>query len=310
MVEGSLPIFLLFVVFISLSGVVMPGPVFAATVARGYSSKHAGAWIALGHGAVEFPLIALIYIGVRTIFEKPLFMAIMGIVGGSMLVFMGYQMIRMRMAIEDERKGSSGSSLLAGVATTAANPYFFLWWATIGAALVVRAARFGPMIVAVFAVLHWVCDLGWDYLVAFVVYRMKRFWGGKFRKIVFVGCGLMLIGFGIWFIVSPLVARGRATSSESEDTFGHVACDGRVFFQTPYAVCAPFFPEGDVDPHPVTFVQDRLSEVLCDSQQHLELVIRVFAPQLSNNLVASVDHVVVMCCNSHIATTFEEFFQK
>ena len=255
MMEGSLPIFLLFVVFISLSGVVMPGPVFAAAVARGYSSKHAGAWIALGHGVVEFPLIGLIYIGVRTVFEKPLFMVVMGVVGGSMLVFMGYQMIRMRTGREDERKGSSRSSLLAGVATTAANPYFFLWWATIGAALVVRAARFGAVVVAVFAVLHWVCDLGWDYLVAFVTYRMKTFWGGKFRKIVFVGCGLMLIGFGIWFIVSPLIGGGRTTfSSESEEAFGYIARHGRVLFQTPYAVCTPFFPEGHVDPHLVIFV--------------------------------------------------------
>ena len=50
--EVDLLSFLLSVVFVSLSGVMMPGPVFAVTVAKGYRSKVAGVLIALGHGAI------------------------------------------------------------------------------------------------------------------------------------------------------------------------------------------------------------------------------------------------------------------
>jgi threonine/homoserine/homoserine lactone efflux protein len=56
-------IFLVSVVFTSLSGVMVPGPVFAVTVAHGYKNKIAGALIALGHGAIEFPLMFLIFFG-------------------------------------------------------------------------------------------------------------------------------------------------------------------------------------------------------------------------------------------------------
>ncbi|MFQ5905370.1 MAG: LysE family transporter, partial [bacterium] len=263
MVDSSVPVFLLSVVFISLSGVIMPGPVFAATVARGYSSRHAGAWIALGHGAVEFPLIALIYVGIRTIFENPLFMVLIGVVGGATLVYMGYEMIRLRMPEEDKRRVWSGSSLLAGVATTAANPYFFLWWATIGAALVVRAMRFGAVVVLVFAVLHWACDLGWDYLVAHAVYKTQTFWGRRLRRVVFTACGLLLVGFGIWFIVSPLTGRSlRASSFEREYTLGHIAGDGRIFLQTPDTVCVPALTKRHIDPHLVSAVKDRVPETL------------------------------------------------
>jgi threonine/homoserine/homoserine lactone efflux protein len=275
MPQTNLSLFLLSVVFISLSGVIMPGPVFAATVAKGYSNKHAGAWIAFGHGVIEFPLIALLYLGVRSIFQNHLFMVIMGIVGGGMLIYMGYEMIRMKVPIVSEAKPRSGSSLLAGLATTVANPYFFLWWATVGAALVVKAMAFGLIVVAVFAVLHWLCDLVWDYLVGFAVFRVKRFWGGRSGKIVFALCGSMLVAFGLWFILSPLLSGNKASASpspEGEGALRHVTCNGRILLETPYAVCAPVLSEGDIDPHLVALAQDRVPQVLLHSKEHLEFV--------------------------------------
>ena len=49
------------VVLISLSGVMMPGPMFAMTVAKSYRSPWAGAQVALGHAVIELPLILLLY---------------------------------------------------------------------------------------------------------------------------------------------------------------------------------------------------------------------------------------------------------
>lgn len=55
--------FLLSVIFISLSGVMTPGPLFAVTVAKGFKDKIAGVMISFGHGVIEFPLMFLIYFG-------------------------------------------------------------------------------------------------------------------------------------------------------------------------------------------------------------------------------------------------------
>ena len=49
-------LFLASVLLISLSGVLMPGPLFAVTVRKAAKSKFSGALIAVGHGIVEFPL--------------------------------------------------------------------------------------------------------------------------------------------------------------------------------------------------------------------------------------------------------------
>ena len=61
--EASLNLFLLSAAGISLTGVMLPGPMTAATIAKGYGDKNAGAWIAVGHAVIEVPLIAAIYLG-------------------------------------------------------------------------------------------------------------------------------------------------------------------------------------------------------------------------------------------------------
>ena len=63
--------FLLQAVLISLSGVMAPGPLSAAIVGQGRRSPHAGALVALGHGIVEFPLMAVILIGFTAWLDAP-----------------------------------------------------------------------------------------------------------------------------------------------------------------------------------------------------------------------------------------------
>lgn len=55
--------FLIGAVFISLTGVMAPGPVTAVTIGEGSKSPHAGAFVAIGHGIVEFPLMIAIFYG-------------------------------------------------------------------------------------------------------------------------------------------------------------------------------------------------------------------------------------------------------
>jgi threonine/homoserine/homoserine lactone efflux protein len=56
--------FLVTTVAISLSGAMAPGPITAAIPAVGTRSRHAGVLVALGHLAVELPLILLLVAGI------------------------------------------------------------------------------------------------------------------------------------------------------------------------------------------------------------------------------------------------------
>jgi threonine/homoserine/homoserine lactone efflux protein len=203
--QTSLPIFLSSVVLISLSGVMTPGPVFAVTVAKGYESRKAGILIALGHGLVEVPLIFLLFFGLSEFFRSVLVQKTASLLGGSVLIILGLQIFKNRRKISLKPQLSEYGSLFSGFAATAANPYFFLWWATVGATFIFEASVFGYMGIALFTIVHWSCDLAWYTFVAFTVFKSRRFWTQKVFEAVFLFCFTVLTAFGIWFLFSALL---------------------------------------------------------------------------------------------------------
>jgi len=200
----SLPLFLGSVIFLSASGVMMPGPVTAVTVAKGSQRKWAGALIAIGHGIIEIPLMLLVYFGLASYLKLTGVQIGVGLAGGLMLLWMAWGMFRTRPTVLDEKKDTPHSSIVAGLATTAASPYFFLWWATVGAALLVSATTFGKTGIIAFGAVHWSFDLVWLFFLSWVVFRSKRLWTPKVSRVVFGICAAVLAGFGVWFIYSGI----------------------------------------------------------------------------------------------------------
>jgi len=198
-----LPI-LLSVVVISLSGVMMPGPMFAVTLAKSYKSPWAGAQISLGHAVIEVPLILLIYFGFAPFFQNTIVQLVLGIVGGGMIIWLGISMFRARAQVVRGGKDLPYSAFTAGILTSGLNPFFLLWWATVGSLLVMRFLEFGIMGLAIFIVVHWLCDLVWLSFISVMVYKTHSLWGRKFQEGLFIACSLLLVGFGGWFLISGI----------------------------------------------------------------------------------------------------------
>lgn len=196
-----LPI-ILSVIVISLSGVMTPGPMFAVTVAKSYRSPWAGVQISLGHAVVEVPIILLIYFGFSRFFENNIVQIVLSIIGGAMIIWMGIGMFRARREVVDSGKDLAYGGVTAGIIMSISNPFFLLWWATVGITLVMKFVEFGTVGLPVFILTHWTCDLIWLSIVSLVIYRTKTLWGKKFQTAIFVFCSLLLLGFGAWFIVS------------------------------------------------------------------------------------------------------------
>jgi len=207
MIDPGLPLFLASVVVISLSGVIVPGPLLAVTIAKGPSGPHAGAWIGLGHGLVEMPLITLIALGFGTIFASRPFTVGVGLIGGAMLVYLGAGIVRARGALTSGTSDLPYHALPAGALATLVNPYFFVWWATIGAALVVQAAAWGVVGLILFGLVHWSCDLAWYWLVTVALARGGGAGAGLLPRAIYFCAGLLLIGFGLWFLWGSLAGR-------------------------------------------------------------------------------------------------------
>ncbi len=198
--------FLLKAVIISLSGVMAPGPITAVTVSKGTEHPHSGAMIAIGHGIVELPLMILIMIGFGKFLEISLVKIIIGVLGGLFLFKMGVGLLK---SIPDTKIGQGQvhnqyTPLQAGIVLTIANPYFLVWWATIGAMLITGAYQFGLFGLIAFALIHWSCDFLWLTFLSSLSFKGGQFFGNRVQQVVFTVCGVFLLFFSGKFIYDAI----------------------------------------------------------------------------------------------------------
>jgi threonine/homoserine/homoserine lactone efflux protein len=209
----------------ALSGALMPGPLFTYTVARTLRAPRAG-WLVgvlviAGHAALEGVLLLGLVLGVMEFLRAPLAMKIIGVVGAVLLLYMGIGLIRETIrnrGMELTRKEAAprpGKSLMsrlhpvaAGALVSMSNPYWWVWWVTIGTAFLLRfdiSLRTWPALLAFF-IGHELGDLGWYTVVSTALSLGRR----RIRRgalTVLLGiCGAAIIGFGIYLGISPFLA--------------------------------------------------------------------------------------------------------
>ncbi|HJO91312.1 MAG TPA: LysE family transporter [Anaerolineales bacterium] len=195
--------FLIETVIISLSGVMAPGALSAVTINHGMRNSRAGVSVAIGHGIVEVPLLILIYYGVGALMQISGFQVSIGILGGVLMAWMGMTIIRSSgTVLSQARRGES--SVWAGVMLSAGNPYFLIWWATVGSSLVIRSVEYGLVGVLLFGICHWMCDLVWLWLLAFLAHRASASFGGAFVRITSLVSGSFLLIIGFRFLYQAL----------------------------------------------------------------------------------------------------------
>ena len=193
------------VVFTSLSGVMMPGPMFAATLTKSYKSPWAGAQVSLGHAVIEVPLILLIYFGVAQFFQNIWVQLSLSLVGGVMIAWMGIGLFRARREIAQAGKDVPYSAFMVGILLSGLNPFFLVWWVTVGSLLLMKFLEFsGPAGLPLFIVVHWLCDLVWLSVVSVTVHKTHSFWGPRWQELIFILLSVLLLFFAGWFIVSGI----------------------------------------------------------------------------------------------------------
>jgi threonine/homoserine/homoserine lactone efflux protein len=194
------------VVVTSLSGVMMPGPMFTVTLAKSLKSPWAGVWVSLGHAVIEVPLILLVYFGLVRFLQHETVQLVLAVVGGGMIVWMGIGLFRARRELARQGKDTSYNAFTAGILMSGLNPFFLVWWVTVGGLLLITFLdAVGTWGLPLFVVVHWLCDLVWLAIVSFTIYRTHSFWGPRLQEWVFIVLSLALLYFGGQFIVKGVV---------------------------------------------------------------------------------------------------------
>ena len=197
---------------VGLSGAMMPGPVLTATISevmkRGFK---AGPLIVLGHAILEVALLVLVIAGLGAWITRNTTMGVLGVGGGTLLLIMGAKMAwTARAAADDalhrtadERMAVRGP-VLTGILTSLANPYWAIWWATIGLNYVVIAMKSGFVGLVSFYSGHILSDLAWYSLVSGAAASGRRICPRPVYISLIVACGLVLMGLGIYFFTDGL----------------------------------------------------------------------------------------------------------
>jgi threonine/homoserine/homoserine lactone efflux protein len=198
--------FLVQVLGISCSGALQPGPVTATAISMGTRNRYAGILIAIGHGIVEFPLIVVIILGLGKYFEMPKVKIAIGLSGGVFLLLMAIQsLLSLKSKLDNQSKVLKDKPITAGIILSAGNPYFLIWWATVGLALATQAKEWGIWAFALFAVTHWSVDLIWLLMLTWFSNKGSVLIGRQGMRIVLMICAGALFFFGLFFIYNALV---------------------------------------------------------------------------------------------------------
>lgn len=192
---------------VTISGAVMPGPLL--TIAITESARRGvrvGPLLIVGHGLVELPLFVALVLGVGSLLRNPLVGGVIGVVGGVVLLWMAYGMLKGAWRRELSLSAVSGSAsmkvgpVVTGGLVSISNPYWILWWATAGMSCIAQASLLGSLGLAAFFGGHILSDLCWYSLVTLLVASGRQLLSdGMYRGILMV-CGLFLVCLSVYFV--------------------------------------------------------------------------------------------------------------
>lgn len=214
---------------IAFSGAVMPGPMFTATMLmsskRGFLS---GPLIVMGHGTLEALLVIVLYFGFGELLKNHTVMGSIGVIGGIILLWMAYESLKfvpLRKNTDPDAAGNrvpvsaqsvqgrsflpgftargklfNDSAYIAGILTSLSNPYWIIWWVSIGLSYIVLSFKYGIIGIVVFYAGHILADLVWYSAVALSFSYMKRFITSKGFRAITVISGVIFVGFSAYFI--------------------------------------------------------------------------------------------------------------
>lgn len=191
---------------LGLTGAMAPGPLLTITISE--SAKRGGIvgpMVVLGHGILEFFLLLLIIFGLGSILNNKIIFSAIAFAGGIILVYIGYGMIK---GLKQYQLSDTSTTLhkglhpvISGIVVSLSNPYWFIWWITIGMGYVMFAKGLGMQGVIAFFVGHILSDLIWYSFISYGIQFGGSFFSLKVIKVILLICSIFLIFFGGFFII-------------------------------------------------------------------------------------------------------------
>lgn len=194
-----------------LSGALMPGPVLAVTISSVIQAGFiAAVLIILGHSILELILVAALAIGLKNVLKNKFVTGTVGVIGGSVLLWFAYGMITSAysgMSVPQAAAGQGASITYFGLVgkgaiTSLSNPYWLIWWATIGVTYMMVSLEKSFIGISTFYVGHISADFVWYCAIAGALVLGKQLLSDRIYTGLIMICGLFLAYLGAYFFYS------------------------------------------------------------------------------------------------------------
>ena len=204
------------IILVSVSGVFSPGPLLFANLAV---SKYGGFWsgikIAVGHTIIELPLIILLslpFVVLSPINLTFSTMKIITFIAGAFLIVFGILYVVRTI----RTRGSPNSAIntsrienpyLAGIMFTSLNPFFIVWWTTVGVKLISDSISLlgHPAGIAFLFFAHIWMDYAWLGLSSYLASRGFNIIRSEYQKYITILLTVPLFYYGIYFILGSFI---------------------------------------------------------------------------------------------------------
>ena len=201
--------FAITVIILTASGALAPGPLFFVTITHGArSGTKTGITFSLAHTLIEFSLVMLLAFGLLSVINQPTVRLFFGVAGGIVLMVFGFMQIRSSLHHTKESEPGQLSTrglFVIGLALTGLNPYFIIWWLTVGANLIFLSLEFAGFLGVIFMyICHVWVDYVWLTLVAGLAKKSARILEFRWYRLLIGVFGAVLIYFGLAFLFGAL----------------------------------------------------------------------------------------------------------
>ena len=201
--------FAITVIILTASGALAPGPLFFLTITHGArSGTKTGITFSLAHTLIEFSLVMLLAFGLLSVINQPTVRLFFGVAGGIMLMVFGFMQIRSSLHQTKESQPGQLSTrglFVIGLALTGLNPYFIIWWLTVGANLIFLSLEFAGFLGVIFMyICHVWVDYVWLTLIAGLAKKSAKILEFRWYRMLIGVFGAVLIYFGLAFLFGAL----------------------------------------------------------------------------------------------------------
>jgi len=189
---------------IALSGALMPGPLLTATISE--SSQRgfiAGPLMIAGHAVLELALVIALLAGLAPFFQMPVVFVASALGGAAILLWMAFGMFRglpsLTLSWEGKQKRLK-HPMISGILMSVSNPYWIIWWATIGLGYILYSWQFGPWGIAFFFAGHILADLVWYSFISAAVAGGRHLLTDRLYRGLIALCAVFLVVFAGYFV--------------------------------------------------------------------------------------------------------------